>query len=356
MVKIKMWGLWWKQMATVALSLLLLTVPYPSTALSSNGQSKAPDTYISVRALDSYGNAVQLSHAKEAARRYGRPVVVAVVQGTSNEPSNNSTETKPAESFLMVVSMGTAPILHPLQLPLQDADESDTQAPMLAMCFTGVKGDANWLLQQLQQHVAGVWERYGISSMSAPSIAHVVARLLGRFAGQPEKREWQSSLGLPGKRDEDDRQSSWSRPLGVQTMILSLADSQDNPGLLIVEPSGRILNPSVQTDTVSLGAMGRGSDKLQEQLARLLRGELEIGDDASSSWEYLPPTYDQCQDALIRVLLDEIATTNGANDGNNPSSSSSVGGEIMVETFSPESGKIKRQSFRYQNADTYAPI
>ncbi len=353
-------------MATVALSLLLLTVPYPSTALSSNGQSKAPDSYISVRALDHYGNAVQLSHAKEAARRYGRPVVVAVVQGIPNEPSNNSTETKTdtekgRDSFLMVVSLGTAPILHSLQLPLHDADESDSPAPMLAMCFTGVKGDANWLLQQLQQHVAGVWERYGISSISAPSIAHVVARLLGRFAGQSEKREWQSSLGLPGKRDEDNRQSSWSRPLGVQTMILSLGDSRENPGLLIVEPSGRILKPSVQSGSgkVSLGAMGRGSDKLQEQLSRLLKGELEIaagGDDVSSSWEDLPPTYDQCQDALIRLLLEEIATTNSANDANSPSSSSSVGGELMVEAFSPESGKIERQSFRYQNAESYAPI
>ena len=95
-----MLGLWWKQIATFLLSLLLLTVPNPSTALSSNGQSKAPDSYVSVRALDHYGNAVQLSHAKEAARRYGRPVVVAVVQALTSEGTNNSTEAKSATKAL----------------------------------------------------------------------------------------------------------------------------------------------------------------------------------------------------------------------------------------------------------------
>lgn len=352
--------------AIISLALLLLAIA--TTALSSNGET----SYVSVRALDHYGNAVQLSHAKEAARRYGRPVVVALVQaqGTAN---NNSTKTKSPTatatsdettrrsppSFLVVVSLGTSPILHPVNLPLPEENETNS---LLAMCFTGVKGDANWLLQQLQKHSANVWERYGVATLSAPSIAHVVARLLGRFAAQPEKKEWQSSLGLPGRHDEeDDRQNSWSRPLGVQTMILSLdknvnkSPHQDvHPGLLIVEPSGRILNPSVKSKSgsVSLGAMGRGSDKLQERLGRLFKGE--DGMDKSSSWEDLPPTFEKCQDKLIRILLEEITNTNSANDNTNPSSNTA--GEFMVESYSLDVGKIERQVFRYQNANTYAAI
>ena len=364
----------------VSVGLLFLAI-VDSTALSSNGEASA--SYVSVRALDHYGNAVQLSHAKEAALRYGRPVVVAVVEGQPK--NNNSTETKAGDteesktttssSFLMVVSLGITPILHPVQLPLQEED--DGERPMLAMCFTGVKGDANWLLRQIQKHAASVWERYGVSTMSSPAIAHVVARLLGRFAAQPEQREWQSSLGLPGKQDgDDDRQSSWSRPLGVQTMILSLGalDSTQSqqrdhrhPELLIVEPSGRILNPSVRSKSgkVSLGAMGKGSDKMQEELLRLFRGDLDDikgGDDVSSSlgnindgsssWEDLPPTYDRCQDVLIRILLEESANT---SNGNNISSYTE--GDIMVESYSPKQGKIERRLFRYnQKAKGFATI
>jgi len=365
--------------AIISLSLLLLAIA--TTALSSNGET----SYVSVRALDHYGNAVQLSHAKEAARRYGRPVVVALVQAqgtdTNNKTSTDTTtpatatatndETTSPSSFLVVVSLGTSPILHPVNLPLPEETEKNS---LLAMCFTGVKGDANWLLQQVQKHSANVWERYGVATLSAPSIAHVVARLLGRFAGQPEKKEWQSSLGLPGRHEEeDDRQNSWSRPLGVQTMILSLDKNSNSnaspnqqlpPGLLIVEPSGRILNPSAKSKSgrVSLGAMGRGSDKLQERLARLFKGEDAMYKSSSdtkdisppSSWQELPPTFEKCQDELIRILLEEITNTNSANDDNNPSSITA--GEFMVESYSLDVGKIERQVFRYQNANTYAPI
>jgi len=344
---------WNYKSAIVFFGLLLLAAL--STALSSNGEA----SYVSVRALDHYGNAVQLSHAKEAARRYGRPVVVALVQAhdeANNNNNNNSNRTaatptndeaiKPS-SFLVVVSLGRAPILYPVNLPLPEDNNNS-----LFMCFVGVKGDAHWLLGQVQKHAASVWERYD-QKLSAPSMAHVVARLLGRFAGQPEKHEWQSSLGLPGKQDEeDDRQNSWSRPLGVQTMILELDSSNSQQqGFLIVEPSGRILNPSVKSKSgkVSLGAMGRGSDKLQERLARAFSGE----DGTASSWEDLPPTFEKVKDELVRIILEET-NTNGANDSN--SIQTSAGGEFMVESYSLDGGKIERQLFRYQNANTYGPI
>mmetsp|Transcript_9981 Transcript_9981/g.20801 ORF Transcript_9981/g.20801 Transcript_9981/m.20801 type:complete len:349 (-) Transcript_9981:184-1230(-) len=344
----------WKS-AIVSFGLLLLAAL--STALSSNGEA----SYVSVRALDHYGNAVQLSHAKEAAQRYGRPVVVALVQShdeaSNNSNNKNSTGTTPTNdetinppSFLVVVSLGTSPILHPVNLPLPE----DTQNSLF-MCFVGVKGDAHWLLGQVQKHAASVWERYD-QKLSAPSMAHVVARLLGRFAGQPEKREWQSSLGLPGKQDEeDDRQNSWSRPLGVQTMILELESSNSQQqGFLIVEPSGRILTPSVKSKSgkVSLGTMGRGSDKLQEQLARVL-SRASDSKDSASSWEDLPPTFEKVKDELIRILLEET-NTNSANDSN--SLQTGVGGEFMVESYSLDGGRIERQLFRYQNANAYAPI
>jgi hypothetical protein len=364
-------------MLSVSLALLFLVI---STAALRNGETLP--SYVSVRALDHYGNAIQLGHAKEASQRYGRSVVVAVVEvyepknSTKSAPSKRSEEGQhePEEtegvmsssSFLMVVSLGNSPVLHPVQLPLEAED--DDSSSLLAMCFTGVKGDANWLLQQIQKHSADVWERYNTRMMSVPVVAHIVARLLGRFAAQPEKQEWQSSLGLPGKHDrDDDKQSSWSRPLGVQTMILSLnSHSPQQPGLLIVEPSGRILIPAARSKSgqVSIAAMGKASDKIQERLLRLFReSERSVGGvtsssvdrndgQSSSSWEDLPPTYDRCQDALIRILLEETVQTN--NDER--SSQHHTGGDIMVESYSKNGEKIERRIFRYQNANTFAPI
>ena len=343
-------------------------------AISTTALRKAETSpYVSVRALDNFGNAVQLSHAKEAANRYGRSIVVAVVDVydqkncTMKIPKNQQL----SKSFLMVVSMGTSPILHPIQLPVREHEKDSP--PFLAMCFTGVKGDAIWLLRQVQKYVTDVWERYDESTMSAPDIAYVVARLVGRFAAHPEKQEWQSSLGLPGKRDRDDsRQSSWSRPLGVQTMIASLNsclpsrsfshDGQQrvrHPGLLIVEPSGIILNTPARSksDQVFLGAMGKGCEKIQERLLRLFQrnslngmsaGDSSVAaerlDDASSSWEDIPPTYEECRDTLIRILLEETVSDNDA------------GGNIMVESFCLDKGEIERNQFRYKNANNYVPL
>ncbi|VEU44989.1 unnamed protein product [Pseudo-nitzschia multistriata] len=372
----------WMGIST-AVTLVFLLV---SINALGNGSGDLSSSYVSVRALDNYGNAVQLSHAKEAAQRYGRSVVVAVVD-IVHDQNNNSTGKQPeisranehkehqtesveefhSSSFLMVISLGNSPILHPIQLPL----ESDPTS-LLAICFTGVKGDANWLLQQIQKYAADVWERYGTTVMSVPAVSHVVARLLGRFAAQPEDREWQSSLGLPGKHDsDDDHQSSWSRPLGVQTMILSTGvQDVQKPKLLIVEPSGRVLNPLARSASgcVSLAAMGKESDKIQARLSRLISGKEQerktgIGpfsfssstrdETQTSSWEDIPPTYERCRDSLIRVLLEE---TTGSNTNNIGSQQNNGGGEIMVEGYSLDRGQIERQIFRYENANTFVPL
>mmetsp|Transcript_14573 Transcript_14573/g.40501 ORF Transcript_14573/g.40501 Transcript_14573/m.40501 type:complete len:375 (-) Transcript_14573:189-1313(-) len=342
----------------------------------------ASSSYVSVRALDNYGNAIQLSHAKEAAQRHGRSVVVAVVdvvnlpnngtddllETTPNEETQHQNKSRvgvPSSSFVLVISMGRSPILHPIQLPLEGNPSS-----LLAICFTGVKGDANWLLQQIQQYAADVWERYDTAVMSTPVVSHIVARLCGRFAAQSEDREWQSSLGLPGKHDnDDDQKSSWSRPLGVQTMILSIGNQRsEEPKLLIVEPSGRVLNPPARSRShqVSLAAMGKESNKIQARLQRLLKGEQKgkeaaIGpvsvpstqdETKTPSWEDLPPTYERCRDALIRILLEETTITN-SNSGSNHNTR---GGELMIESYSVDRGKIERQLFRYPNSNNFDPV
>lgn len=349
-------------MFSVSLNLLFLVIT--TTALT--GGERSP-SYLSVRTLDHYGNAIQLGHAQEAAKRYGRPVVVAVVDRYEKDDADNTSTNRQEDedeyslpkdvkgkqspsSFVMVVSVGKSPILHPIQLPLEESDKNSSS--LIAMCFTGVKGDANWLLRKFQEFAADVWERYDTTTMSVPIVAHNVARILGKFFQKPEREEWQSALGLPGKHDsEDDNHSSWSRPLGVQTIILSSLDCQQRQGeprLLIVEPSGRILNPTARTKSgnVSLGAIGKGSNKIEKKLLRQLKAKSECGfakmdkdQPSSSSWEDNPPTYNECRDAIIRVLLEE-SSTNIAKDNGSYEHNRAV--EIMVESYSSDLGKIER--------------
>ena len=103
--------------------------------------------------------------------------------------------------------------------------------------------------------------------------------------------------------------------------------------------------------------MGKGCEKIQERLLRLFQrnslngmsaGDSSVAaerlDDASSSWEDIPPTYEECRDTLIRILLEETVSDNDA------------GGNIMVESFCLDKGEIERNQFRYKNANNYVPL
>jgi len=358
-----------RQLMSFAITFLFLLF------LSCNGEitsSSSSSSVISSRTLDSFGNYIQLSHAKEATTT-GRPVVVAVVEDSSS-----------SSSFIVAISFGKSPVLRKIQLPLS-MEEKDTSSssPFIACCFTGVKGDANWLLQQIREYFSQVWERYDMATqLSTPTIAHVIARLLGRFAAQSEEHEWQSALGLPGKNDREDRtrHSSWGRPLGVQTMILSSQLSSSStlssrfqakgPGLLLVEPSGRILHPLAKSKSglVSVAAMGKESDKIQSRLLRLFQVKqkgknnidpiISLSDNdedsmstSTSSWEELPPTLEICRDTLIRVLIEEATHNNGNKNSRNEKQETTD--NIMVETFSSNRGQIERSLYRYENSNNF---
>jgi 20S proteasome alpha/beta subunit len=297
--------------------------PLFANAITSSGDS----SYVSVRSLDKYGEAVQISHALEAAVRHGRPIIVAVVRTNRN--------TTDATSFMVAVSLGKSPILHSLQLPLpqQEVDWIPSSLSFLAICCTGVRGDANWLIRQMQQFSASVWERYNLPQLSTPAVAHVVARLMGRFAGYPEKEEWNSAVGIPGSRgngDDDQSQSStWARPMGIQTMIVSTSPSSSVPPLLQVDPSGRILTPQARSSSghVAVAAIGRDSDKIQRRLMTLFE---RSRDKSLLSWEDTPPNLEQCQETLKKILLEEFSAKGSGND------------LVAVETFSSSSGRLVR--------------
>jgi 20S proteasome alpha/beta subunit len=188
----------------------------------------------SVRALDKFGNLQQLKHAREASLRHGRPIVAAA-----------------NESTILVVSIGNKPVVTNLSLP--------QQCNPMAICCSGIKGDANWLISQLQEYTTTIWERYNHSDVSSPAIAYYISKLLLSFQQYDLDQEFQSSINIANPKHE------WARPLGVQTMIISLS----NPKILMIEPSGRIETTAMKSTKASnwnFGAIGKNSPQLQEKV------------------------------------------------------------------------------------------
>lgn len=394
------WTWYTSLVTTVAASVVCLApgvtiLVEASLSFSKNNGGQSTSSYVSTRALDRYGSAVQVGHAAEAAQRHGRLVVAAVVRqshptihpdkdndDTRDETSSQSSSSS-TSSFLVVVSVGKTPVLQPIQLPLADGEQGfgcnklQSQLLLVALCCTGVRGDARWLTAQIRSHLSNLWDRYDTAMPTAAAVAHAVTRLMGRFMGHDETQEWQSAVGGPApvRRQGDDEmeQSMWARPLGVRTMILStymdpsssVSLGSSVPGLLLVEPSGRILTPHAQSSSgkVSMAAMGKESEKVHGRLRKLLENGQERTASLSSSWEEVPPTLEECRQCLIDIVMDEVVF---AGDGTTRQSQSSpfskpaglfqmirnrrgsgLEGGLMVEIFSSDRGILEQQRVPY---------
>jgi hypothetical protein len=404
-------GLWTAAVVVVSAS--------STNSNNNNPKQASSSTYVSSRALDDYGSLIQVSHAYEAAQRHGRLVVAAVIQQpgpTTSTSSSTPTNISPSEedqnytpsppSFLVVVSIGTTPIVQPIQLPLQQQHQqgqqmgplssSSSSSSLIAICCTGVRGDARWLTTEIQQYLSSMWERYDTNGVEwgTPGVAYAISRLMCRFVGHDENDEWQSAIGGPapirqrgGGRDDDvNRGNIWSRPFGVRTMILSTGlDSQQpqppqqqlqQPAMLLVDPSGRILTPGATNSigTVCVAAIGKESERIERRLIELFhqnrsnnnqsnpnyRSGMMSSTELSSSWEDRPPTLEECKKALIDIIMDEIVLDGAASSGNgggffsnpfggkkNQKKYTTLDGNLVVETFSSDKGVLDYQRIPY---------
>ena len=156
--------------------------------------SSSYQDYESVRALDQYGNAIQLQHAQAAADQQGRWLLVLQIQSIRQEDTNNNNHKK---EQIWIVSYAKTPSMerrlyhsHRIQ-PKSSSSKAASTVPRdrlmtllqggrsttrrhqtqrtptatttttVAMACTGVQPDAIWLQRQLQLYIKSIWERYG---------------------------------------------------------------------------------------------------------------------------------------------------------------------------------------------------
>ena len=94
---------------------------------------------------------------------------------------------------------------------------------------TGVKADARWLVKTLQQYMM---------RSSATRSVHATKQALLSFMGYDRSQEWHDGVGpvVVERDDEDDNgEVKWSRPLGIQTILIS---TRAAPHSTFLDPSG----------------------------------------------------------------------------------------------------------------------
>jgi hypothetical protein len=315
----------------VQLALLLITISSlchtASASSASATASAAASQYESVRALDQYGNAVQLENARAAADQQGRLVIGIRRKGRRQNSSTSfwilSTSLSRTQSpHLRVTARASVPegdgssgdaagtsstgIVHWLWSPPPAYDPSSasnsgsgSSSTTSCMVCTGVQADAVWLVGQMQSYQKNRWERY--NNNRANSLATAVSDCMRLFWGHNSQNmwhgaSWKSVMDTNGNNNDD----SWARPLGVRALVLQGSE------WYLVEPSG-VVSPC---DRVC--CMGPNSPLIQTKLfeafdkreqeereKRLLNGA--DGDDVDLD--------DDAEGALLQELVTGVLTS-----------------------------------------------
>mmetsp|Transcript_11523 Transcript_11523/g.16903 ORF Transcript_11523/g.16903 Transcript_11523/m.16903 type:complete len:261 (+) Transcript_11523:271-1053(+) len=177
------------------------------TILIRTSQASENQAYVSITALNKYGQSEQLRNAREGAMRHGMPVVAAT-----------------AREGIVVVSIITPKsgvvlnprIIHKLSM----------RSESMGIVCSGVRGDVNWLVQTVRAYQKHNWKSYDLKSLSTKRCERAIAHALLTFMGYDRENELHDQLIVSS--DE-----SFSRPLGILTLLISLK----NP-ITLIEASG----------------------------------------------------------------------------------------------------------------------
>lgn len=242
----------------------------------------ASSPYIPVTALDKFGNSVQLQNARQAAIRHGRLLVAA----------------KFKES-IVVVSVDTPKLGHlsPNKILEPVWSNSDTY-----LACTGIKADATFVILTMRDYCKQLWERTNVEQISQERLTLILSNTLLEFMGYNRQAELSDGISTP---QEEKETTTWARPLGIQTLILT-----PSCPIVLVEPSG------VATSHDHVCAIGKDSAAVMKSLQ-----------------EHPLDTITTLQE-LKELLVDTIRQQHQRSEGK-PSH-----GEIIVQVIS-KNGKVE---------------
>jgi 20S proteasome alpha/beta subunit len=278
-------GLVFVAAATSAGSISANTATTAQQQQQQQQDSSSLSSYEAVRALDSYGDAVQLRHAQAAADVQGRLVIamerdgdeiwifsVPPVQGTDSKdaaamPHYHRKSSKSGRNVGDNEDNSISSGYMVQQLSLGGVLTSTTTTTLpdetIAIVCTGIQADAVWLKRQLRAFCGSLWERYSIPNPSPVVMAQAVAFAKRLFWRYPLEKQWKMAImaSVMKSSDSSSGSSSWARPLGLRTLVLS---SHQTPRMQVVEPSG-IIRP-IEQQPFGIVCMGKNSEAIQAHL------------------------------------------------------------------------------------------
>jgi len=300
--------------------------------------------YESVRALDEYGNAVQIQHAQAAADQRGR--LVLALRRPKNKKNDDRAVVwilspaapKAAHHRISSLSATQQRLLQPVSSPEPPTvlrsttltTSNNQQHSAVYLCCTGVQADATWLLQAVRRYATGLAERYG--SHQPRSVAYAVAHYQSQFWNNSNGDEcWTTTLLAQGRQQQ---QPSWGRPLGVRSLVVTCCLSDDNMiRLQVVEPSGVVREIGID-EPAACWVMGKNSDLLWQELAK--QNKRQDMDDALLG-------NDDDDDALKRLLwraFCEVLSTQSSSDKKEEEDDAF---ELQLEIVS-STGEVRRET------------
>jgi len=259
-----------------------------ASSTTSSAATSSSSSYVSVRALDKFGHSEQLTHALKAANLQGTLVVAA------HDQENNCTLVlsvldTTATSASARVMPKIPRMMHLIHQKPPAFMTTSTNSIQTAVVCTGIKGDANWLIQQLQAYSHRVWTRYN-TFVGTSGIALATSKYMRQFWKYDPDDEY-----LPGRliRDDDHKDPSfqWGRPLGVVAMIVSA----HVPYIFVVEPSGVM-------QRYTAFAMGKHSSNALEHLGQAL----DPSSSSSASSSKMTFRSPNLQGRLVEVLQSAV--------------------------------------------------
>ena len=305
-----------------------------ATTTTTTTTSSRNTQYESVRALDQYGNAVQLQNARAAADQQGRLVIGVqrrdefwILSAATQAAALSSPHQRPMPSLSKSGSASTSTstssgnggggMVHRLWSPPpayhqeysllareEDANnnernEEKSRAAALgvsAIVCTGVQADALWLIRRLQGYQKNQWERFNTNDCNNNMLT-VAADQMRLFWGRNAADMWQGSAAAaataaPAGSNNQDNSEQWARPLGVRALLLQGSD------WYLVEPSGSV----VKCHRVC--CMGPNSAVVQQKLI----DELEAVDTATTTTTDSDINDEALQELIVRVLTSTLGS------------------------------------------------
>jgi 20S proteasome alpha/beta subunit len=270
---------------------------------------------VDLRQLDRYGESVALRHATAAADRHGRTVVV--LYHLDDDCWYVCTPILMPQKRMKMMqqqrddSLPPPPLLQTILRRTEKGHNFDAAAAsLLYLVATGVAGDAQYLVSELQRYGVMIKHRFGHSMSQNYWEQRIIPYLLRRCFNYDERQAWNMPV-VDEYLEDEDKKFPYSRPLGLRAVLCRYDETNRRWHVSSLDPSGTLspIGESYKNDNdYGCFVMGKEAQTIQERLQMLHRQTKEEGEKDYRDEPHDPSSSSSAAtaiEALLRTAFDE---------------------------------------------------